>query len=52
MVGASIYGLEVGGTIQGYRPMLYAAIEALGSLPSVALSWAIALALYPSRLLP
>jgi hypothetical protein len=35
-----------------YRPMLYAAIEALGSLPSVALSSPIAMTLYLYMLLP
>ena len=35
-----------------YRPLLYAAIEALGSLPSVALSSPIAMTLYLYMLLP
>jgi hypothetical protein len=35
-----------------YRPMLYAAIVALGSLPSVSLSSTIAVALYTNMLLP
>ena len=45
-------GIISGRYHEGYRPMLYAAIEALGSLPSVALSSPIAMALYPGMLLP